>query len=168
MQRSETANQCDMSNLITKKRYDTHDMSGRFISQVNLTPALEAKYFQWRKERYDGLAVGRKRDSGWWNALDSQKLWQQWLNDDINESIIVSTPSRSILEKLYNRLSHEAESPIGSAKRGPLSLHRARSARIQILFSCELIDFPLCSCAVGDRAGVRACPPRARACACES
>ena len=44
MQRSETANQCDMSNLITKKRYDTHDMSGRFISQVNLTPALEATW----------------------------------------------------------------------------------------------------------------------------
>ena len=101
MQRSETANQCDMSNLITKKRYDTHDMSGRFISQVNLTPALEAKYFQWRKERYDGLAVGRKRDSGWWNALDSQKQWQQRSND--GESI---------------NLSHEAaDSPIESAKR---------------------------------------------------
>ena len=93
---------------------------------MNLSPTLEAKYFQWRKARYDGLAVGRKRDKGWWNDLDSQKQWQQWLNNGINESIIVSTPSRSILEKLCNRLSHEAESPIESAKRGPLVLHRAQ------------------------------------------
>ena len=44
---------------------------------------------QWRKERYDGLAIGRKRDNGWWNALDSQKQWQHWLNEEINEVIIV-------------------------------------------------------------------------------
>ena len=63
-----------------------------------MTPAVEAKYFQWRKERYDGLAVGRKRDNGWWNALDSQKHWQHWLNEEINEIIILPTPSRSFLE----------------------------------------------------------------------
>jgi hypothetical protein len=41
--------------------------------QKNLSSTLEAKYFQWQKARYDGLAVCRKRDKGWWNALDFQK-----------------------------------------------------------------------------------------------
>ena len=57
-------------------------------------------------------------DNGWWNALDSQKQWQNWLNDEINEIRIFATPLRSIFEKVYNRLSCEADSPIGSAKRG--------------------------------------------------
>ena len=151
MLQSETKNQCNVSNLITKKRYDNHDMTGKFVSQLNVTPAVEAKYFQWRKERYDGLAVGRKRDNGWWNALDSQKHWQHWLNEEINEIIILPTPSRSFLEKLYNRLSNEADSPIGFAKRGLSVLLRARNTRIQIkrriYFFCTF-----CSCAVGGRA----------------
>ena len=107
MQQSTTINRCNVSYLVTKKRQAIDDISGRYISQTNLSPTLEAKYFQWRKARYDGLAVGRKRDKGWWNALDSQKQWQHWSKDEINES--VPTPSQSILEKLYNRLSHEAE-----------------------------------------------------------
>jgi len=127
----QTTDQCNVSDLIKKKRYDTHDMSGRFISQVILNPLLEEKYFQWRKERYNGLAVGRKRDNGWWNDLDSQKKWQEWFNDGKNEIIIVPTPSRSVLEKLYNRLSHEADSPIGSAKRGPFA---ALAFKSDILF----------------------------------
>jgi hypothetical protein len=39
---------------------------------------------------------------------------------------------------------------VGSAKRGPLGLHRARSARFQIRHF-ELIRFPLGSCAIGGR-----------------
>ncbi len=42
------------------------------------------------------------------------------------------TPSRSILEKLYNRLSNEADSNIGFAKRGMSVLLRARNTCIQI------------------------------------
>ena len=117
----QTTDQCNVSDLIKKQRYDIHDKSGRFTSQVNLNPFLEEKYFQWRKERYSRLAVGRKRDNGWWNDLDSQKKWQEWFNDGKLEIIIVPTPSRSILEKLYNRLAHEADLPIGSAKRGPFA-----------------------------------------------
>jgi hypothetical protein len=113
---------------------------------VNLNPFLEEKYFQWRKERYSGLAVGRKRDNGWWNDLDSQKKWQEWFNDGKLEIIIVPTPSRSILEKLYNRLAHEADLPIGSAKRGPFA---ALASNINYSFPCDLIRFNLCSCAVG-------------------
>jgi hypothetical protein len=74
----QTTNQCNVSDLIKKKRYDTHDMSGRFISQGNLNPLLEEEKIQWRKERYSGIAVCRKRDNGWWNDLDSQKNWQEW------------------------------------------------------------------------------------------
>ena len=130
MQQSQLLNQCNVSDLVSKNRHAIHDISGRYISQMNMSPMLESKYFQWRKARYDGLAEGRKRDKGWWNVLDSQKQWQQWCNDGFNESINMPTPSRSILEKLYNRLSHEAESPIGSAKRGLPFLHRARNASI--------------------------------------
>ena len=54
---------------------------------------------------------------GWLIALDSQKQLQHWLNNEITESINLPTPSRIILKKLYNRLSHEADSPIESAKR---------------------------------------------------
>jgi hypothetical protein len=89
-----------------------------FISQVNLNPLLEEKYFQWKKERYGGLAACQKRDNGWWNELDSQKKWQEWFNNGKNEIIIVLTPLRTVLEKLYNHLPHEADSPVGSAKRG--------------------------------------------------
>ena len=113
-----TMNPCDGPNFITEKRRAIDIMSGRYISQMNLSPMLEAEYLKWRKARYDGLAVGRKRDKGWWNDLDSEKHWQQWCNNGTDEIIIVPTPSRSVLEKLYNRLSHEADSPIGSAKRG--------------------------------------------------
>jgi hypothetical protein len=33
-------------------------VSGRYISQMNLSPMLEAEYLKWKKARYDGLAVG--------------------------------------------------------------------------------------------------------------
>jgi hypothetical protein len=74
--------------LVTKKKLAIDDISGKCIYQKNLSPTLEAKYFQWRKARYDGLAVGRKRDKGWWNALDSQRQWPQWLKDETNESML--------------------------------------------------------------------------------
>jgi hypothetical protein len=81
--------------LVTKKNLAIDDISGKCISQKNLSSTLEARYFQWRKASYDGLAVGRKRDKGWWNALDSQRQCQQWSKDETNESML--TPSRNIL-----------------------------------------------------------------------
>ena len=57
-----------VSSLVTKKKLAIDDTSGKCICQKNLSPTLEAKYFQWRKARYDGLAVGQKRDKGWRNA----------------------------------------------------------------------------------------------------
>ncbi len=60
-------------------------------------------------------------------------------NDGKNEIIIVPTPSRSVLEKLHNRLSHEADSPIGSAKRGPFA---ALAFKPDILFVVNLSVFP--------------------------
>jgi hypothetical protein len=76
------------------------------------------------------------------------------VNKVTNESKL--TPSRSILEKLYNRLSHEADSPIGFAKRGLPVLLRARNTRIQIK---RRIDFfcAFCSCAVGVRGDTPKC-----------
>ncbi len=64
--------------------------------------------------------------------------------------------SRSALVHIYDNVKSKTAgiSPsVRSAKIGPLGLHRARSARIQIRYSisCELIRFPLCSCAVGGR-----------------
>jgi hypothetical protein len=79
--------------LVTQKKLAIDDVRGKCISQKTLSPTLEAKYFQWRKARHDGLAVGRKRDKGWWNALDSQGQWQQWSKDETNGSML--TPSRS-------------------------------------------------------------------------
>ncbi len=47
-----------MSDLIKKKPYDTHNMSGRFISQLNLNPLLGEKYFNGeRKGRVALLSV---------------------------------------------------------------------------------------------------------------
>jgi hypothetical protein len=86
-------------------------MSGRFISQVILNPLHEEIYFQWRKERYNGLAVGRKRDNGWWNDLDSQKKWQEWFNDGKNEIIIVPIPERMELDYLFMRPKVECPLP---------------------------------------------------------
>ncbi len=79
----------------------------------------------------DGLAVGQKRGKGWWSDLHSEKHWQQWCNNGTDEIIIVPTPSRIVLAKLYNRLSHQADSPIGSAKRGPFA---ALAFKSDILF----------------------------------
>jgi hypothetical protein len=84
---------------------------------------IEVKYFQWRKARFDALPVGRRRDKGWWIALSTQKLWQKWVNEGLTESIIVQTPSRSILQKLYNRLV--ARSQITKGRRSQL-LHNTR------------------------------------------
>jgi hypothetical protein len=84
MQESTTTNRCDVSYLVTKKNLAIDDISGKCIYQQNFSPMLGAKYFQWRKARYDGLAVGQKRDKGWWNAPDSQRQWQQWSKDQTN------------------------------------------------------------------------------------
>ena len=92
---------------------------------MTLSQTLEAAYFKWRKARYDGLAAGRKRDKGWWNDLDFQKKWQEWLNNESYHINIVPTPSRSILEKLYNRLAQETASLNGSAKRGMPPIQKA-------------------------------------------
>ena len=51
-----------MSYLVNKKRQVIDDISGKCVDQKNLSLTLEAKYFQWRKARYDGLADGRIRD----------------------------------------------------------------------------------------------------------
>jgi hypothetical protein len=60
--------------------------------------------------------------------------------------------SRRALEHIYDNVKARTAS-IGSVKRGPLGLHCARRARIQIRYSisCELIRFILCSCTVGGR-----------------
>jgi hypothetical protein len=75
MQESTTTNHGYVSYLVTKKKLAIDDISGKCIYQTKLSPTLEAKHFQWQKARYDGLAVGRKRDKGWWNALNSQRQW---------------------------------------------------------------------------------------------
>ena len=62
MQDSTTINHCDVSYSVNKKRQAIDDISGKCVDQKNLSLTLEAKYFQWRKARYDGLAVGRIRD----------------------------------------------------------------------------------------------------------
>ncbi len=59
--------------------------------------------------------------------LIPKRIGRNGFNDGNNEIIIVPTPSRSVLEKLYNRLSHEADSPIGSAKRGPFAVFAFKS-----------------------------------------
>ena len=135
MQQSQTIYPCDVPYFNSEKRRAIDNKSGRYISQMFLSPTLEAEYFKWRKARYYGLAVGRKRDKGWWNDLNSQMQYQQWLNNESTHINIVPTPSRSILEKLYNRLAHQASLSNGSAKLGPPIFRSTHNAALTKLVS---------------------------------
>ena len=97
---------------------------------MNLDPLLEVKYFQWRKERCNGLAVETMAGG---MILILKRSGRNGLT--ISEIIIAPKRSRSVLEKLYNRLSHEADSPIGSAKRIPFT---ALAFKSDILFLLKL------------------------------
>ncbi len=77
--------------------------------------------------------------------------------------------SGSALAHIYDNVKAKTAgtSPsVGSAKRGPLGLHRTRSARIQIRYPipCEFIHFPLGSCAVGGRRDNPEDPPETSRC----
>ncbi len=73
------------------------------------------------------------------------------------------SPSRSFLEKHYDRLSLEADSPIGFAKRGLSVLLRARNTRIQIKRCIEFFC-TFCSCAVGVRGDNSEAPEKSHRC----
>ena len=81
--------------------------------------------------------------------------------EETNESM--PYPSRSFLEKHYDRLSLEADSQIGFAKRGLSVLLRTRNTRIQIK---RWIDFfcTFCSCAVGVRGDNPEVPGKSHRC----
>jgi hypothetical protein len=87
-------------------------------------------------------------------------IWHRWFSDGIVESETIL--SRSTLAHIYDKIKAKTTSPsIGSAKRGPLVLHRARNARIRFK---PQIDFLLLLKLRGRRAryprsaGV-SCPP---------
>jgi len=135
-----------------RQRHDRRDSTGRKIIYSYHSSEFLSKYVEWRKSRFEALPSTRKCDSGWYQALSNDNIWHCWFLAGIVESETML--SRSTLAHIYDNVKAKTTSPsVGSAKRGPLGLHRARSARIQIRhsISCELIRFPLGSCAVGGR-----------------
>ena len=147
-----------------RQRHDRRDSTGRKIIYSYSSEFL-SKYVEWRKSRFEALPSTRKCDSGWYQALSNDNIWHCWFLAGIVESETML--SRSTLAHIYDNVKAKATSPsVGSAKRGPLGLHRARSARIQIRhsISCELIRFPLGSCAIGGRRDNPEDPPETSWC----
>ena len=88
----------------------------------------------------EALPENRKCDQ-WYQAMVDDNIWHQWFLDGIVESETML--SRSALAHIYDKAKAKTTSPsIGSAKRGPLVLHRARNAHIrfkqQVDFFCQL------------------------------
>ena len=109
----------------------------------NFSPEFLSKYEDWRKSRFEALISKRICDSGWYQALSNDHIWHNWFLDGIVESDTIV--SRSTLAHIYDNVKAKPSGTtpsIGSAKRGPLVLHRARNAHIrfkqQIDFFCPL------------------------------
>ena len=138
-----------------RHRHTKRDVTGKkWASTQTQSPAFLSTYVEWRNSRLEALPANRKVDR-WHEAMVNDNIWHRWFLAGIVESEIMI--SRSALAHIYMIMSKTAgTSPsVGSAKRGPLGLHRARSARIQIRhsISCELIRFPLGSWGKRDSTG---------------
>jgi hypothetical protein len=125
-------------------------------------------YVEWRNSR---LEANRKVDR-WHEAMVNDNIWHRLFLAGTEESETMI--SRSALTHAYDNVKAKAAgtSPsVGSAKTSkpqPIQrfLTRARSARFQIRYpiSCELIRFPLGSCAVGGRRDNPEDPPDTSQC----
>ena len=79
----------------------------------------------------EALPENRKCDR-WYQAMVNDNIWHRWFLDGTVESETML--SRSALAHMYDNVKAKTNgtSPsIGSAKRGPLVLHRARNVRIR-------------------------------------
>jgi hypothetical protein len=110
-------------------------------------------FVEWRNSRLESFLANRKVDR-WHEAMVNDKNWHRWfLAGTVESETIIS---RSAVAHIYDNVRAKTAGTsqlVGSAKRGPLGLHRTRSARIQIRYPifCEFIRFPPGSCAVGGR-----------------
>ncbi len=78
----------------------------------------------------EALPENRKCDR-WYQAMVDDNIWHRWFLDGIVESEAML--SRSALAHIYEKAKAKTlrtTASIGSAKRGPLVLHRARKAHI--------------------------------------
>jgi hypothetical protein len=154
-------------NPIARNHHNKRESkSGKLASTQTQSPAFLSTYVEWRNSRLEALPANRKVDR-WHEAMVNDNIWHRWFLAGIVESEIMI--SRSALAHIYDNVKAKTAgtSPsVGSAKRGPLGLHRARSARIQIRhsISCELIRFPLGSCAIGGRRDNPEDPPGTSRC----
>jgi hypothetical protein len=139
---------------LARRRHSKRDSTGRKLASTQTqSPAFLSAYVEWRNSRLEALPKTRKFDR-WHEAMVNEGIWPRWFSAGIVESEVML--SRSALAHIYDNVKAKTAgtSPsIGPAKRGPLGMHRTRSARIQIKYSfpCDLIRFNLCSCAVGGR-----------------
>ena len=115
-----------------RHRHTKRDVTGRKLASTQTqSPAFMSTYIEWRNSRLEALPENRKVDR-WHEAMVNDNIWHQWFLAGIVES--ENMLSRSTLAHIYDGVKAKtarASPSIGSAKRGPLSLHRARSARIQ-------------------------------------
>ena len=99
------------------------------------------------------LPKNRKVDR-WHEAMVSENIWHQWFLVGIVESETML--SRSALAHIFDNVKAKASPSIGSAKRGLLIVHRRNHFKVRYcIISCELISFPICSCAAAAAAGGR-------------
>jgi hypothetical protein len=154
-----------------RQRHDRRDPTGRNIIYSYSSEFL-SKYVEWKKSRFELLILNLFLQHGKSIAIGPgikrcRMIWHQWFLAGIVESETML--SRSTLAHIYDNVKSKTAgtSPsVGSTKRGPLGLHRARRARIQIRhsISCKLIRFPLGSCAVGGRRDNPEDPPETSRC----
>ena len=150
-----------------RHRHTKRDVTGKKLASTQTqSPAFLSTYVEWRNSRLEALPANRKVDR-WHEAMVNDNIWHRlFLAGTVESEIMIS---RSALAHIYDNVKAKTAgtSPsVGSAKRGPLGLHRARSARIQIRhsISCELIRFPLGSCAIGGRRDNPEDPPETSRC----
>ncbi len=151
--------------VIPKKhhRKDKRDSFGRKVAFI-LSPEFLAKFVDWRQSRLE-LLPSKCTFDRWHEALLKEHVWHQWMLEGLVKNMDI--PTRNILAHLYVHAKTPAtEQKMGSAnlKRGLLEPRAQSSHSQQILFSCELIDFPRCSCAVGGRRDNPKDPPETARC----
>ena len=126
----------------SRKFHAREPKSVKLVSTQILSSEFMSSYVEWRNSRMEALPENRKCDR-WYQAMVDDNIWHGWVLDGIMESETML--SRSALAHIYDNVKAmtPGKSPsIGSAKRGPLVLHRARNAHIRFKpqndFFCQL------------------------------
>ena len=131
----------------SKKRYDTHDTSGSFISQVNLTTALEQNIFYGERQGTMVLLSVKNETRGGGMLLIPKNIGSNGLTMG-SMKVLLCQLHREVFLKSFTTTSSMKRNRRSDPPREAL-----RGAHIQFkhVISCRLISFPRYSCAVCDR-----------------